>query len=79
MMTKSRELFYDAHSASLVISAANVLRLDIVGVDGRRVEAARLKKVGKAQVLDMSALRAGVYIVRLSTPLGLRTMKFVKN
>ena len=79
MPTVSREIYYDARSASLVIGAADITRLDIVGVDGRRVNIADIKSVGDARVLDMSSLRAGVYIVRFLTPLGLQTMKFVKN
>jgi pectate lyase len=79
MPTMSREIFYDARSASLVIGTSDITRLDIVGIDGRRVNIAGLKNVGDARVLDMSSLRAGVYIVRFRTPLGLRTMKFVKN
>ena len=79
MPTMSREIFYDARSASLVIGTSDVTRLDVVGIDGRRVQIAGLKSVGDARVVDMSSLRAGVYIVRFRTPLGLRTMKFVKN
>lgn len=75
----AREIFYDSRSARLVIGTAGVTRLNVVGVDGRRVNIAGLKSVGDVRVLDMSSLRAGVYIVRFSTPLGLRTMKFVKN
>ena len=79
MPAMSREIFYDARSASLVIGTSDVTRLDVVGIDGRRVQIAGLKSVGDARVVDMSSLRAGVYIVRFRTPLGLRTMKFVKN
>jgi pectate lyase len=79
MPTVSREIYYDARSASLVIGAADITRLDIIGVDGRRVNITDIKSVGDARVLDMSSLRAGVYIVRFLTPLGLQTMKFVKN
>jgi pectate lyase len=79
MPAMSREVFYDARSASLVIGTSDVTRLDVVGIDGRRVQIAGLKSVGDARVVDMSSLRAGVYIVRFRTPLGLRTMKFVKN
>ena len=79
MMTKPRGVFYDSRTSSLVVGAAGITRLDIVGVDGRRVDIAGLKKVGDARVLDLSSLRAGVYIVRFLTPLGLQTMKFVKN
>jgi len=79
MPTKSRGIFYDARSASLVIGAADIIRLDIVSVDGRRVDVSNLKKMGDVRVLDMSSLRAGIYIVRLSTSLGSRTMKLVKN
>ena len=79
MPTKSRGIFYDARSASLVIGAADFIRLDIVSVDGRRVDVSNLKKMGDVRVLDMSSLRAGIYIVRLSTSLGSQTMKLVKN
>ena len=79
IMPTSKELFFDAHSSQLVIGAANFIRLDIVCIDGRRVDVADLKKVREARVLDLSALRAGIYIVRLSTRTGSQTMKFVKN
>ena len=75
----TRDVYYDARSASLVIGATDITRLDIIGIDGRRVHLASLKIVGDARVLDLSTLRAGVYIVRFKTLLGLRTMKFVKN
>ena len=79
MPAMSREIFYDSRSARLVIGTTDVTRLNVVGVDGRRVNIAGLKSMGDVRVLDMSSLRAGVYIVRFSTPLGLQTMKFVKN
>ena len=79
MPTMTRDVYYDARSASLVIGATDITRLDIIGIDGRRVHLASLKIVGDARVLDLSTLRAGVYIVRFKTLLGLRTMKFVKN
>ena len=79
MPAVSREIFYDSRSAHLVIGTSDVSRLDIVGIDGRRVNIAGLKNVGDARVVDLSALRAGVYIVRFKTTLGLRTMKFAKN
>ena len=72
-------LFYDSNSDRLVIGTSNVVRLDIIGVDGHRVDVAGLKKVGDVRVLDLSSLRAGVYIVRLSTWMTTHTMKFVKN
>lgn len=79
MPAMSREIFYDSRSARLVIGTTDVTRLNVIGVDGRRVDIAGLKSVGDVRVLDMSSLRAGVYIVRFLTPLGLQTMKFVKN
>ncbi|MBQ3779637.1 MAG: pectate lyase, partial [Fibrobacter sp.] len=75
----SREIFYDSRTSSLVIGTSDVIRLDIVGIDGSRVNFAGYTNVGYARVVDMSSLRAGVYIVRFLTPLGLQTMKFVKN
>ena len=79
MPTVSREIYYDARSASLVIGAADITRLDIVSVDGRRVNIADIKSVGDARVLDLSSLRAGVYIARFSTGRSAQTMKFVKQ
>ena len=79
MPTVSREIYYDARSASLVIGTSDVIRLDIVGIDGSRVNFAGYTNVGYARVVDLSMLRAGVYIVRFKTSLGLQTMKFVKN
>jgi pectate lyase len=78
-MPASQYVFYDARSALLIISSGEVSRLQVVGVDGRRVDVSAFKSVGNVRVLDMSALRAGVYIVRASTTQGLQTMKFVKN
>ena len=72
-------VFYDSRSSQLVIGAANVARLDIVSVDGRRVEIAGFKNVGETRVLDLSSLRAGVYIARFSTGRSTQTMKFVKQ
>ena len=79
MPTASREIFYDSRTARLVIGTSDVTRLDIVGVDGRRVHMSALNFAGNARVLDLSSLHAGIYIVRLSTPLGAQTLKFVKN
>lgn len=72
-------LFYDSKSDRLVVGTKNVVRLDIIGIDGHRVDVAGLKKVGDIRVLDLSSLRAGVYIVRLSTWMTTQTIKFVKN
>ena len=72
-------VFYDSRSSQLVVGSSDVMRLDIVGVDGRRVDIAGLKKVGDARVLDLSSLRAGIYIVRVSTMQGLIMKKIVKN
>ena len=77
--TVSREVFYDSRTSSLVIGAADITHLDIVGIDGCRINFAGYTNVGNARVVDLSMLRAGVYIVRFKTLLGLRTMKFVKN
>ena len=78
-MPTSKNVFYDARSAQLIVGSDEVLRLQVVGVDGRRVDVSAFKSVGNVRVFDMSALRAGVYIVRASTTQGLQTMKFVKN
>jgi pectate lyase len=72
-------LFYDSNSDRLVIGTKNVVRLDIVGMDGHRVDVSGLKAVGDVRVLDLSSLRAGVYIVRLSTWMTTQTMKFMKK
>ena len=80
MYVPSKEyLFYDSNSDRLVVGTKNVVRLDIIGIDGHRVDVAGLKKVGDVRVLDLSSLRAGVYIVRLSTWMTTHTMKFVKK
>ncbi|WP_173475441.1 T9SS type A sorting domain-containing protein [Fibrobacter succinogenes] len=79
MVSPSRNLFYDSRSSQLVIGSLNIVSLDIVSVDGRRIDVSNLKKVGDVRVLDMSSLRAGIYIVHLTTWLGTQTMKFVKN
>ena len=79
MLSPSRNLFYDSRSSQLVIGSLNIVSLDIVGIDGRRVDVSGLKKVDGVRVLDMSSLRAGIYIVHLTTWLGSQTMKFVKN
>ena len=72
-------LFYDSNSDHLVIGTKNVVRLDIIGMDGHRVDVSGLKAVGDVRVLDLSSLRAGVYIVRLSTWMTTQTMKFMKK
>ena len=72
-------LFYDSNSERLVVGTKNVVRLDIIGIDGHRVDVSGLKAVGDVRVLDLSSLRAGVYIVRLSTWMTTQTIKFVKN
>lgn len=72
-------LFYDSKSDRLVIGTNNVVRLDIVGIDGRRFDGPALEKVGDIRMLDLSALRAGIYVVRLSTWMSTKTMKFVKQ
>ena len=79
MVSPSRNLFYDSRSSQLVIGSLNIVSLDIMSIDGRRVDVSNLKKVGDVRVLDMSSFRAGIYIVHLSTWLGSQTMKFVKN
>ncbi len=79
MVPSNGYLFYDSNSDRLVIGTKNVVRLDIIGIDGHRVDVAGLKKVGDIRVLDLSSLRAGVYIVRLSTWMTTQTIKFVKN
>ena len=77
--TPSKGVFYDARSARLIIGSGEVSRLQVVGVDGRRIEIAGLKNVGEARVLDLSSLRAGVYIARFATGRSTQTMKFVKQ
>jgi len=72
-------LFYDSNSDRLVIGTKNVVRLDIIGMDGHRVDVSGLEAVGDVRVLDLSTLRAGVYIVRLTTWMTTQTIKFVKK
>ncbi len=75
----SKVLFYDSQASRLVVGSRFVIRLDVVGVDGRRVDVSGLESQGKFRVLDLSHLRAGIYFARLTTDRGVRMMKFVKN
>ena len=75
----SKDLFYDSQASRLVVGSRFVIRLDVVGVDGRRVDVSGLESQGKFRVLDLSHLRAGIYFARLTTDRGVRMMKFVKN
>ena len=77
--TPSTGVFYDSRSSQLVIGSSDVSRLEIVGINGRRVNVSAFKSVGGVRVLDLSSLRAGIYIVRFSTTQGLLTKKIVKN
>ena len=74
-----RNLFYNSRTSRLYIAEKNVISLDIIGIDGRRVDVSGLEKAGDVGVLDLSSLQSGVYIVRLSTVNGAQTVKFVKN
>jgi len=78
-MPSSKSIFYDSRSARLVVEARDVIRLDIFGIDGRRVNISGIKNVGVNHILELGHLRAGVYIVRLATERGTKMMKFVKN
>ena len=75
----SKVLFYDSQASRLVVGSRFVIRLDVVGVDGRRVDVSGLESQGKFRVLDLAHLRAGIYFARLTTDRGVRMMKFVKN
>jgi hypothetical protein len=77
--TPSTGVFYDSRSSQLVIGSSDISRLEIVGINGRRVNVSAFKSVGGVRVLDLSSLRAGIYIVRFSTTQGLLTKKIVKN
>ena len=79
VVPSKRNLFYNSRTSRLFIGEKNVIRLDIVGIDGRRVDVSGLEKVGDVGVLDLSFLQSGIYIVRLSTVNGVQTVKFVKN
>ena len=74
-----RNLFYNSRTSRLYIAEKNAISLDIIGIDGRRVDVSGLEKAGDVGVLDLSSLQSGVYIVRLSTVNGAQTVKFVKN
>lgn len=74
-----RELYYDFRSANLIFWTDRVTELKIIGINGRRIELPALKKMGGVRVINLSALRAGIYIVRFSTGSGLGIMKIVKN
>ncbi|MBR6453846.1 MAG: T9SS type A sorting domain-containing protein [Fibrobacter sp.] len=74
-----REIYYDSPSSNLIFSAERVTELKIIGINGRRIEVPALKKMGRVRVLNLSSLRAGIYIVRFLTGSGTSTMKIVKN
>ncbi len=54
---------FDVASAQLVISANSVRRLDVVRMDGRKAVAS-MAGFTAGNVVDLSALRPGVYLVR---------------
>ena len=72
-------VYYDSPSSNLIFSAERVTKLKIFGINGRQIEVPVLKKMRDVHVLNLSALRAGIYIVRFSTGSGTSTMKIVKN
>ncbi len=74
-----REIYYDFRSANLIFWTDRVTELKIFGINGRQIEVPVLKKMGDVHMLNLSALRAGIYIVRFSTGSGLGIMKIVKN
>lgn len=74
-----REIYYDSPSSNLIFSAERVTKLKIFGINGRQIEVPVLKKMGDVHKLNLSALRAGIYIVRFTTGLGPSTVKIVKN
>ena len=79
VLPSKRNLFYNSRTSRLYIAEKNVICLDIIGIDGRRVDVSGLEKAGDVGVLELSSLQSGVYIVRLSTMNGTQTVKFVKN
>ena len=79
VLPSKRNLFYNSRTSRLYIAEKNAISLDIIGIDGRRVDVSGLEKAGDIGVLDLSSLQSGVYIVRLSTVNGAQTVKFVKN
>ena len=74
-----RDIYYDSRSSNLIFSAERVTKLKIFGINGRQIEVPVLKKMGDVHMLNLSALRAGIYIVRFSTGSGTSTMKIVRN
>ena len=79
VLPSKRNLFYNSRTSRLYIAEKNAISLDIIGIDGRRVDVSGLEKAGDIGVLDLSSLQSGVYIVRLSSVNGAQTVKFVKN
>ena len=79
VLPSKRNLFYNSRTSRLYIAEKNAISLDIIGIDGRRVDVFGLEKAGDVGVLDLSSLQSGVYIVRLSSVNGAQTVKFVKN
>ena len=57
-----------ARESRLEVYAAGAFRVDIVRMDGTRVLAS------SARVIELSGLRAGVYLVRLVDKNGMKTL-----
>jgi hypothetical protein len=54
-------------------------RVQILSADGRIVEQTDYNKASKELLIDVSKMAAGIYFITVSTELGSRTEKFIKN
>ena len=62
-------LRYSAADRRLEIGVAGALRVNVVRMDGQKVLSST------ARVVDLSGLRAGVYVVRLASGSGMTVQK----
>ncbi|SHJ03360.1 Por secretion system C-terminal sorting domain-containing protein [Fibrobacter sp. UWP2] len=70
---------YSARDAKLVVNAGDVRHVGIVRMDGRKVDAFAVQKGSFGSVYDLSALRPGVYVVRVVTSDGAYLRKILKK
>ena len=61
---------YVACENRLEIGSASVLRLDVIGLDGRRIDLSTVPRAAAGTSVDLRMLKPGVYIIRLVVPEG---------
>lgn len=70
---------YVACENRLEISSASVLRLDAIGLDGRRIDLSTVPGAAAGTTVDLRMLKSGVYVIRLVTPEGEFRQTIVKK